>query len=351
FPKISNCVFETNSNETLFDFQPSIPSDDIAEVSICIFKGTGSTFVTGTTASITAIADVSTSGSITAVSGTPFSEVIFIDAAHGLSEHQFITTSTFSDANYNGTFEVLEVLHPDSFRVHTLFTATGTGAWDSDLIEITSTSHGLADGTGVQIVNTTDNDGGGLTFNVTANTFEINGTFVSTSIGDWNTNSLTQKDTRIFFNGNSGLINSQSIAIGTANANATLTSVTDGTYTNITLTGFVADAITERFTLTNATNIIWTYIDSKPFTGVVHVSISGIKTGSTANYRFAVSINGAIPVFASAVYIPMEVKTTKVQITLALPGSLVQGDTIQIMQAGDGTGDNITITDISMLIR
>ena len=89
-------------------------------------------------------------------------------------------------------------------------------------------------------------------------------------------------------------------------SNATLTSVTDGVYTNITLTGFVADAITERFTLTNTTNVIWTYIDSKPFTGVVHVSISGLKTGSTANYRFTVSINGAIPVFASAVYIPME---------------------------------------------
>ena len=351
FPKISNCIFETKPNETVFDFQPSIPADDVAEVSICIFKGTGSSFVIGTTSSITAIADVSSSGSITAVSGTPFGEVIFIDAAHGLSVHQFITTSTFSDANYNGTFEVLEVLHPDSFRVHTLFTATETGSWTSDLIEITSTAHGLSDETGVQILNTSDNDGGGLTFNVAANTFEINGTFVSTSTGDWNTNSLTQKDTRVFFNGNSGLINSQSVAIGTANANATITSVTDGAYANITLTGFVADVTTERFELTTAANGVWTYIDSKPLSGIFHATISGLKSGATANYRFAISVNGATPVFASAVFVPMEVRTTKVQVTLALPASLVQGDTVQIMQAGDGTSDNITITDISMLIK
>ena len=209
----------------------------------------------------------------------------------------------------------------------------------------------MSDETGVQILNTSDNDGGGLTFNVAANTFEINGTFVSTSTGDWNTNSLTQKDTRVFFNGNSGLINSQSVAIGTANANATLTSVTDGAYTNITLTGFVADVTTERFKLTTAANGIWTYIDSKPLSGIVHATISGLKSGATANYRFAVSVNGATPVFASAVYVPMEVKTSKVQVTLALPASLVQGDTVQIMQAGDATSDNITITDISMLIK
>lgn len=353
FPKINNCVFETKPNETLFDFQPSIPAGDIAEVSNCIFRGVGTDFTTGITDPIASIADASSSGNvISTVTGTPFDEVIFTDVVHGLSKGQIITTSTFADANYNGTFEVLEIVHPDSFRVHTLFTATGTGVWATDLIQITDAAHGLSNQTGVQITGTTDNNGGGLTFNVAANTFEINGIFVSTSTGDWNTNSLAQKDTRIFFNGNSGLINSQSIAIGTANANATLTSVTDGAYLPITLTGLVADvSVTERFTLTTAANGIWTYIDSKPLSGIVQAAISGIKTGATSNYRFTVSINGATPVFASAVYIPMEVRTTKVQVTLTLPASLIQGDTVQIMQAGDGTGDDITITDMSMIIR
>lgn len=48
---------------------------------------------------------------------------------------------------------------------------------------------------------------------------------------------------------------------------------------------------------------------------------------------------------------PMEVQSTKVQVTLALPVSLIQNDTVQIMVAGDGTAENITISDISMSIR
>ena len=80
-------------------------------------------------------------------------------------------------------------------------------------------------------------------------------------------------------------------------------------------------------------------------------AISGLKSGSTEDYRFTLSINGAIPVFASAAYIPMGVKTSKVQITLALPVTLLQGDTVQVMIAGDGSGDDITITDMSILIK
>lgn len=149
----------------------------------------------------------------------------------------------------------------------------------------------------------------------------------------------------------SALADTVSTAQGATNSNATITTVSDGVYAAIVLTGFTADAFTKRFTLTTAVNGIWTYDDAQPLSSILSASITGLKTGAAANYRFAISINGAIPVFVTAIFTPMEVKNTKVQVTLAFPVSLVQSDTIQIMLAGDGTGDNITITDISMLIR
>ena len=47
----------------------------------------------------------------------------------------------------------------------------------------------------------------------------------------------------------------------------------------------------------------------------------------------------------------MEVKTSKVGVTVLTSVALVKDDTIQIMIAGDGTSDNITITDFVIEIR
>ena len=62
-------------------------------------------------------------------------------------------------------------------------------------------------------------------------------------------------------------------------------------------------------------------------------------------YRFTDSQNGAIPVFATAPYVPVEVKSTQVNATLIAPISVSPGDTIQVMGAGQGTTNSLTITD------
>lgn len=184
--------------------------------------------------------------------------------------------------------------------------------------------------TGEVIVNTVFAVDAGSLFNSAG----LDGTSIFIDV----TNASNQKD-------------SETIAEGFVNANATLTSVTDGVYDSIIVTGFTSDASTERFTLLSADTAVWTYIGISPFSGIVEASVSGLKSGATANYRFAISINGTLPIFATAQFQPMEVKTSKVSVPLSIPISLVQNDTVQIMVAGDGTGDNITITDISMSIR
>ena len=94
----------------------------------------------------------------------------------------------------------------------------------------------------------------------------------------------------------------------------------------------------------------FTYTGFEDVEGALTAVISAQKAGSTVNYRFTISVNGVAPVFASAVYTPMEVKAAKVSQTLVSPVSLVRGDTVQLMVAGDGTGDDLTITDLVMNI-
>jgi len=188
------------------------------------------------------------------------------------------------------------------------------------------------------------------------------------------------------------------------------------------VSGFVASVEIEAFSLTNATTGQFTFLGANRFQGFVNGVLSALKSGSTENYRFAMSLNGGIPLFnaitstaitsvalgaagrasfvhagttppvgsfvtttgfttvdqyntrqlvkastattfeldgilfdvtdtgnytaAEAVYVPMEVKTSKIVVPLLFSAILDPTDTIQIMVAGDGTANDLTVTDI-----
>ncbi len=211
FPKISNCIFETQSNETIFDISPNIKSDDILSLTTCIFRGSGTNFKTGISGNIISISDNSDSGNtITGASVTAFGETIFTtNVAHNYVQGQIVILSNFgTNTQYNGTFEILEIISPTQFRIHVAFGTSESGDVDSTIIEIESTAHGLSVGDGVQLITnniTLGYNTGYLVIIASANFFSVNATFTSTDIGAWNTNSLTQKDKRTLFSGNSGL--------------------------------------------------------------------------------------------------------------------------------------------------
>jgi len=355
FPKIQNCTFETNANEAAFNVSPSI-GDETFIIGGNSYRGDGVLYATGAASGVISdieIATLGVSGSVTVVSGTPFGESIMTDVAHGLAEGQIITTSGFADSNYNGTFEVLEVIDLDNFRIHALFGATDTGSWVSDVITVvTASPHGLSKGDGFQITDTNDYNGGTFVLFLNSSTrVRVNKVFSGAETGNFNTDSLTETDPRMRVVANAGIPDSQVIASGAMNANANSTTVTDSIYAAIDVTGTTENTATQRFVLTDAAAGEFTYIGQEDLASELTAVISATKTGSTANYRFAISVNGAVPVFASASYAPMEVKTDKISTTLLKPVNVVTDDTIQIMVAGDGTGDDITITDLSMEIR
>ncbi len=271
---------------------------------------------------------------------------------HKLTVGQTILIANSTIGVYNGIKTVKRV-SPDEQTFFLDQTFEGTNTADVVITKVTtSNDHPMTVGETQTISGTTSYNGTTRILFVDDNTFDIPVEFVANdATGTVISSSKTEKSVGINSRANGAQADSDRIAEGSANSNTTLTTVTDGAYAVITLTGFTADASTERFTLTTAANAIWTYDDPKPFSGRVVAAISGTKTGSTANYRFAISINGATPVFAAATFAPMEVKTNKVQTVLSLPVTLIQNDTVQVMVAGDSTGDDITITDISISIR
>jgi len=225
--------------------------------------------------------------------------------------------------------------------------------FSSDSVQLFDTAHGLSNGTTLVVDQDdgTDYDGGATIYNVQANTFEINRTFTFTTQGTWDTGGLDQTDPRVVAFNMQQSADSEMVAFGEMNANATVTTVDDGAYLPIDVSGFADNAITERLKLIDATAGIYEFIGHEDCSCFVTAPIWALKSGSTEEYRFVVSINGAIPTFATAPYTPLEVKTAKTPTTILEPVQLTLGDTVQVMIAGDGTGDDPTITDFKLRIK
>ncbi len=83
-------------------------------------------------------------GPIASFSNAGGGQVIVTDVAHGLQEDQTITISGASDANYNGTFTVTNVV-ANSFEITTTWGATDTGTWVSVRFDETSRSGNVED--------------------------------------------------------------------------------------------------------------------------------------------------------------------------------------------------------------
>jgi len=303
----------------------------------------------GVEGSFTAVTDAAIGATAaSAVSGT--SAVLRIN--HGgpaVFVGQQVILSTFvTNTEYNGTFMATAV-GAGFFEIESIpFGAAETGSFLSNSVTLTDTGTTLVDGDSITVDtdSATDYDGGSLVYNQLVNSFQINRTFTATATGAWSTKGLNQRDPRVLSSNNPNFSNSEVVAFGQMNGNTNLTAITDGVYLPLDVTGMTENPITERFKMINSVEGVFEFTGNESSSAVHIVTIFATKTTTTRNYRFAIAVNGVAPVFASAVYTPMEVKTTKVQITLTIPAVFTKGDTGQIMVAGDGTADDLTITDM-----
>lgn len=158
-------------------------------------------------------------------------------------------------------------------------------------------------------------------------------------------------DPDVYINGELVKTTTGTSAFGFVNGNATTTTiVSSNTYQAMDVSGFASVGIrTSGWTVTNATNGVWTYNGPYDFDGLVKAMVTAVKTASTMVYRFAVSVDGAIPTYATAHHAPLAVLATyRSSVMLMCPISVSNGQTVQVMVAGEGTSNNLTITDLSM---
>lgn len=320
-------------------------------VSIPIFDTAG---VAGT---FTNVVDNSIgSTSITSVTDTTGSATFNHSGTDPIVGSQIVISGYITNTAYNGTFIVAtssagSFTVEDGYGIDVVFgTDEVGGSYAVTGITLTSTAHGLLDNQTLRIDTdlSTDYDGGYRIYNASANAFDVATAFTLIGIdtGTWDTSGLDESSIDVLVTGASTNRDSRNQSFGFTNDNSMSTTVTDETYAAIDVSGFSQEAVSEGFKLTNSGDGKFTLTAIKDFAGFMTGSLSALKTGSTANYRFAMSTNGAIPTFATANYVPMEVKTTKVNIALQFSVELSKGDTIQIMVAGDGTSNSLTITDL-----
>jgi len=357
---IQNAIIFNFGAESGFFISPVIGLASVINIQNSpVFPGS-TYFESGDTGSITAFADASIGATaITSVSsGTAIpaggNYARFNHAGTDVFVGQRVVTSTFTpEATYNQTLLVTVTGagffegNIESTNAPIAFTNDDTGSYLSNSVTVTSTAHAQSDGQALLINGTIAYDGGFTIYNALTNTYQINVGFATAeTVGTWDTGSLTQKDKRLNLNNNGDQQDSMNVAFGGMNENAGATTIASvDTYQAMDFNTVVEDPSTERWTLIDVTNGVFRYDGIKPVTGSMIASLTVVKSGSTEFYRFTDSKNGAIPDFATKAHLDMEVKTTKVNATLIRPISVVPGDTIQVVGAGDGTTNAITITD------
>ena len=275
-------------------------------------------------------------------------QALFTEVAHGLVIGETADHTTFTQSTYNGS-HIVTVASANTYEVGLAYVADDSGLLATTTTQVNDVAHGRSEGDTLSIFGTINFNKGYRIFNVLTDSFEITlgKAFPGTETGTWDTGSLTERSIYIDARDNGDQKESKNLIFVHMNANTVATTIAlVDTYQAIDLTGLVQDDSTELWTLIDPIAGVMRYDGHAPFIGSMFMTISAVKTGVLKNYRFAVSVDGAIPVFATAFYAPMEVKTTKVTIPAVKPVSIVSGQTIQLMIAGDGTTDAITITDI-----
>lgn len=152
---------------------------------------------------------------------------------------------------------------------------------------VTSTAHGLSNGNEVKIK--TDSvlgyDGGYVISNVTANTFDITVTFISTDTGTWDTGSQDHTSTSVSVVNNGDQPDSRTIGSYFMEDNTTITTISETGVTNL-ITAF-ADAST--------TGGITAFADSATSPGVkttVTAEAHGLANGDTVIITATTNYNG-----------------------------------------------------------
>lgn len=343
--------FELNANDSVFLADPSV--EGTIDIQVNPYDGVSNFFQPPISNAITAftIADITITSFTNSAANPGTHTDLNFDLPTNIIRGQKILIA--DEAAYDG-IHVVTGVSDDQLKVEIEVVHSTSDEGTLKRTKVTSANHGFIRDQTTPITltsayNGTTNilqieDDDNVILPIAFATDEATGTISATS--------GTQKTIGINAKSNGQAADSKIIGFGQMNGNSTETIIaSSNTYQAIDVSSVDDDAVSERFTLIDADAGIYQYDDNKPITASVEYVIFGFKSGSIENYRFAVSVNGAIPDFATSKYSPLEIKTTIATTTVIKSVPMVKGDTIQPMVAPEGTTSNMTVSDISMSIK
>ena len=346
-----------NTGESMFKLDAGINLlARVALQSINLTKGALFVDSTGVTGTFTAVTDVSVASTIvTSIADSSGLARFNFTVGPTLFVGQVVTLAGFTDPlnvlfNLQHTITVVGV---GFFEVAIAFGADETGTFTSDVVEITETATAASDDLGITLTTTdgAEYDRNARVFNKTTNAFYINLPFGGTRAGTWTTKTLDQTNRHVSVKDSPLFSESNTFVDVRVKANTTVTSVSDGVYAAVDFTSQpMALELGELFKVTDADAGIVTYTGLDDINVRINWHFWSTKSGSEQDYQGTISTNSAIPTFATAPSSPLQVKSSKAisSVTQIIP--MVTDDTFQLMVAGVGTGDDLTVTDVSATV-
>lgn len=253
---------------------------------------------------------------------------------------------------YAGVYAITRVAL-DQLSFDIAFVFAGASAGTLALTRHTVATNGYVRDETVTISGTTNYNGTAQIVRATDTTFTLPQVFAGNDATGTAT-SAGKDQTSIGVNcvGNGSLADSGTLAEVSWNANVATTTIADGTYGPLSLTG--ASIVNQERTVLNAaaTGEI-TYVGKRPFKGRLVASIIFNKAGaSLASYRVSLSVNQTPPVFdAGDRYTALDLREISVQAQFQAIVDLVEGDDIRLVIAGDATTTVVTAAHGTIILQ
>lgn len=256
----------------------------------------------------------------------------------------------------NGAHQIQKVADDQSsFEIPIVFVTDSSAIVEITTVTVVAATHGMVEGETQTISGTTSyNQTSEILFiSSDRKSFDIPVVFVGAepTTGTVVSTSKTQASFGVTVSECGAQADSKTLGTAASNAESTTTTPADGTYAATNFGTLTEGSVSERVTLTTAAQGVFTYNGENPATLKISGPLNGVKSGANRNYRFSPSVDGAIPVFASAEYAPFTITSVNSNIYFSFFVDVNPGETIQLMSAGDGTTDAFTITDTLLSIE
>lgn len=339
------------STGSLFDFSPDIPIDVQISVSECTVNN-GNIFKQSVNSlePFTLVSDTTVNGTITSAADNG-AGLTRIFSSEDIFNGDLVSITNTTD--YDGTIKAFDVNLGVSFDINILFNVTQTGDVESKRILLFANPNTVANGDTLEVTNSQFYNGFYRVLDSTANEIEVNGDFIATDSGDTVKDiGLDERDPRInAYQNLHGSANSRTEFFAEINFNTALTAISSSSFQPLNLGTVINHQSTEGFNLVDASACVYEYIGIEDINFSGEATITSIKTGGSADYDFALDYNGGILAGPNFGITHATVTSDRTDSIFIFNVDLVTGDRFSINVVGDGTADDIVISDFKFVGR